>query len=114
MKRIYIAHPLRGAYPYTEEKVIKNTKDATAICQLLSSTGEIIPFSPIHAFNYMEALECDQRTAMQHCFALLDSCDEIWVFGDWETSSGCKMEIDFARKKGMPIRYMNGQKEISL
>ena len=113
MKRVYIAHPLRGAYPHTKEKVTQNTKDAAAICMMLSAAGNIIPFSPIHAFSYMDALECDQRTAMQHCFALLDSCDEIWVFGDWRTSAGCRTEIDFARKKGMPIRFMDGHKESS-
>ena len=104
MIRAYVAHPLRGSAPHTEEKVKENIQKVTEICQSISENPQVIPFSPIHAFAYMDPLKYDQDIAMQHCFALLSSCDELWVFGDWETSTGCKMEVEYAKEKGIPIK----------
>lgn len=44
MKTVYIAHPLRG-------DVEGNVKKATDICKELAEKGEVIPFSPLHAFD---------------------------------------------------------------
>lgn len=104
MLKAYIAHPLRGPAPHTAEKIRENIQTVTEICQAISEDRQVIPFSPIHAFAYMDPLGYDQEVAMRHCLELLSACDELWVFGDWETSVGCKMEIEFAKKKGIPIR----------
>lgn len=105
MIKAYIAHPLRGSAPHTEQQVRENIQKVTDICQDISQyNSKVVPFSPIHAFAYMDPLGYDQEVAMRHCLELLSTCDELWVFGDWETSVGCKMEIEFAKKKGIPIR----------
>lgn len=107
MIRVYVSHPLRGSAPYTEEKVKENIQKVTEICQSISENPQVIPFSPIHTFAYMDPLKYDQDIAMQHCFALLSSCDELWVFGDWETSTGCKMEVEYAKRSDIPIRFLD-------
>ena len=37
---------------------------------------------------------------------LLRRCDELWVMDNWHDSKGCKMEIDFADKQKMVIKYL--------
>jgi len=41
-------------------------------------------------------------------FAWIDCCDELWVFmqDGWRDSYGVKKEIEYAKTKEMPIRYV--------
>ena len=97
MKKVYVAHPLRG-------EIEGNRIKASEICKQLSQSGEVIPFSPLHAFGYLEPTG-DQTSAMQHCFALLEAADELWVYGQYQTSEGCMLEIEYAKRLGIPIRF---------
>lgn len=99
LKKVYIAHPLRG------RTVAENMSAATAICQQLAATGTVIPMSPLHAFSFLDPEKCDINQVMQYCFALLVSCDELWVHGKWWTSEGCQTEMCFAACRGIPIRF---------
>ena len=105
MKKCYICHPLRGAPPYTQEQVQENIRRITAICQRIATTELIIPISPIHTFSYLNPLTYDPDKAIRNCLALLDSCDELWLFGRWRESEGCKMERAYAREHGIPVHY---------
>jgi hypothetical protein len=40
---------------------------------------------------------------------LLSLVDELWVFGDWRRSEGCRIEVDFARHRGIPVIFMDEQ-----
>lgn len=97
MKRVYIAHPLRG-------NVENNIQSATKICQKLASEKQIIPLSPLHNFGYLDP-KGDSYHAMQLCFGLLSLADEIWVFGEWWESEGCRAEIYYAGCRNIPIRF---------
>ena len=33
---------------------------------------------------------------MDRCLALLESCDEVWFYGDWVKSEGCRTEYQAA------------------
>ena len=98
IKIVYIAHPLRG-------NVQQNVKKVTAICKDIADEGKVIPLSPIHAFGFMSA-DGDQTQVMQYCLSLLSKASELWVFGKWQWSEGCRMEVDFALKSNIPIRYV--------
>jgi len=37
---------------------------------------------------------------------LISRCDSVYVLPNWETSKGCKMEIAFARKKNIPVKFL--------
>ena len=104
-KKIYIAHPLRGAPPYTAEQVQENIQRITLICQKIATTELIIPISPIHTFGYLDPLTYDPDKAIRNCLALLDSCDELWLFGKWRESEGCNAERTYAREHGIPVHY---------
>jgi len=95
--KVYIAHPLRG-------DVAGNIVKAAEICKSLPR--HIIPLSPLHNFIYFDPETYDQVHAMELCFGLLTAADELWVYGDWQKSSGCKMEVEFARERGIPIKFM--------
>jgi len=97
MKKVYIAHPLRG-------NIEVNIRAATEICRRISEEGKVVPFSPLHAFGFLSA-DGDQTLAMKYCFTLLKSCDELWVHGNCRNSEGCKMEIEFARQNGISIMW---------
>lgn len=98
MKRVYIAHPLRGNREL-------NYRMATQICDRLAHEREVIPISPLHNFGYLDPAHFDPYHAMQLCFGLLSIADELWVFGKWWESEGCQAEICFAGCHGIPIRY---------
>lgn len=98
LKTVYIAHPLRGNVEQNKEKV-------TSICKEIAEQGEVVPLSPIHAFGFMSA-DGDQTQALQYCINLLSKVDELWVFGKWQWSEGCQMEVDYALKSNIPIKYM--------
>ncbi|MBP2656228.1 MAG: hypothetical protein H6Q73_3797 [Firmicutes bacterium] len=97
MKRVYIAHPLRG-------NVTENIQQATDICLKYARQGEVIPLSPLHAFQFLD-ITGDQVKAMQMCFELLAMCDELWIHGPWWTSEGCQAEICFAGCRDIPVRF---------
>ena len=103
MKTVYIAHPLRG-------DVETNVRKATDICKELAEKGDVVPFSPLHAFDFMDP-KGDQTLVMKYCFKLLSKVDELWVFGNWEESEGCRMEIVFARQIGIPIQFIGAAYE---
>jgi len=101
VKSVYVAHPLRG-------NVAENVKKVTKICQSIAEKGQVIPFSPIHAFGFMDPAG-DQTFVFECCLRLLSLVDELWVFGAWRRSEGCRIEVDFARHRGIPVIFMDEQ-----
>lgn len=70
----------------------------------------ILFLSPIHAFAFISALGPDEWVLGQ-CRELLSLADEIWVFGDWEHSEGCRMEVEHAKKLGITVVFEDGRVE---
>ncbi|MDO5116853.1 MAG: DUF4406 domain-containing protein [Synergistaceae bacterium] len=106
-KTVYLCHPLRGAQPHTREKTEKNITKATAICRAIAQKGEVALFSPLHAFSFLDPLTVPYDDAMQYCFLLLSTCDEMWVCPGDKTSQGCLDEIRLARRLGIITRYLS-------
>lgn len=88
MKRVYVAHPYSGL----EEN---KQKVEELIKRLVKMYDDIVFYSPIHSFGYLyESTEYIQ--GMNMCLNLLKACDELWLCGDWENSTGCMMEYSYA------------------
>lgn len=95
---VYIAHPLTS---FGNPGL--NYQRVTKICQeIVVKYPHIVPISPIHAFKFFP-WEGSQERVMECCIKLLLSCEELWLFGQWESSSGCREEIKAAHKACMPI-----------
>lgn len=88
MKKVYIAHPLRGA---NREK---NVEEVTKICKKITELfPDVLPISPIHAFSFLDDCgEAGEKKALDLCLEMIKSCDEAWFFGEWEDSEGCNVE----------------------
>ena len=110
MRRVYIAHPLRGERLDIAE-VERNISRVTELCRhVAEERSDVLILSPIHAFDFVSPLG-PQDWVMRQCLALLDLADELWVFGDWERSEGCRMEVAHARGTGKLILFEDGRVE---
>lgn len=103
MKKVYIAHPLRG------DNYDKNIEETSKICRLIYEIfPEILPVSPIHMFDFLSHQGKDaENKVIEYCINVLKDCDEVWFFGDWRNSVGCMIEnfyvgdkpfLDFSKK----------------
>ena len=96
MKLVYLAHPFLG--------MPENVEDArNIILKLLHKYTDVSFYSPLHATGFFY-FEIPYAQGMQHCFEALRRCDELWLCRGWEESRGCNMEVDYARRIGLPIR----------
>lgn len=85
MRKIYVVHPFGGK----EE----NFKAITEICQKLVNIG-VMPISPIHSFSFMnDHVPEERQRALEFCKELIKTADEVWTFGNWKRSEGCRMEL---------------------
>lgn len=95
---VYICSPLSG-----EEEL--NQKNARRYCRFAVDSG-YIPLAPhIYFTQFMDDHNAKERNlAMFMDIVLLTKCAELWVFGD-RISNGMSIEIEKAKRKGLPIRY---------
>lgn len=100
MKKIYVAHPYLGK---------KQNKEAiTHICRALVKLG-IMPISPVHAFGFLhDNIPEEREKALGFCCELVETADELWLFGDWERSDGCLIERNVALLELVPIYEVIG------
>ena len=99
-KLVYICSPCRGDYE-------KNISEARYICQIvMNHYPDAIPIAPhIYFTQFLDDNNPDERSrGMEAALALLDMCDEIWVYGIYNPSEGMRAEIEYARKNGIKIR----------
>lgn len=112
MKKIYVAHPLRGGTSDINA-IYENRLTADVLMLMLSrkhENEEILFLSPIHAFSFAPPLG-RQEWVLAQCRGLLELADELWVFGDWQESEGCRMEVEHARKLGITVVFEDGRAE---
>ena len=89
-------------------------KKARRYCRSAVERGAI-PLAPHLLFpQFMDDSKAEERSlAMFMDMVLLTKCAELWVFGE-NPSSGMKLEIEKAKRKGKPIRWFDEKcKEIS-
>ena len=95
MKRVFISHPFVSDPEGNRKKV-------DSICRDLARKG-VLPISPLHLFSFMDN-DLQREEILQVCFRLIDSCDEVWVYGE---SEGCRKEMEYALSigKSVVIKY---------
>ncbi len=98
-KMIYVASPYAG-------DVEKNVEFAKAACDYVRRCG--FGFFAPHLF-YPEFLDDNvpeqRKQGLEMGLSMLTRCDELWIFGN-HISSGMRMELEYASKKGVPIRQI--------
>ena len=94
LKRVFISHPFKSDPESNKQK-------AEGICRELISKGEILPISPLHLFSFVEDENGIREDIIQACFQIIETCDELWVYGN---SKGCKREVELAKQVGVKVR----------
>jgi len=94
---IKVAHPYNG-------KIENKQKAETILINLYKRYNNVLFISPIHSLGYIYN-EFEYNAGMKYCFELLAMCDELWLFGGWRNSRGCKLEYNFAKKRGIKICF---------
>ncbi|MDR0616622.1 MAG: DUF4406 domain-containing protein [Synergistaceae bacterium] len=113
-KTVYVSHPLRGGMDRNNPDItaiMNNRMAVDIICRkIINEHPDVLPISPINAFSFFNVFEEDKE-ALEADFRLMELADELWVYGEWETSEGCGLEIALARKLAIPIVYEDGRIE---
>ena len=89
---IYICSPLRG-------DIEKNIQKAQGYCrEAVELWPDVIPIAPhVYCTQFLDDTIPQEREAgMDLGIALLDMCDELWVYGINNPSEGMKKEISTA------------------
>ena len=97
-KLIYICSPLRG-------DIEGNTQKAREYCRaIVELFPDAVPIAPhLYCTQFLDDRIPEERAAgMDMALALLDKCDEVWVFSD-RLSEGVLREIDYAVAHGIPV-----------
>ena len=94
---IFICSPYAGDTAH-------NIRKAKEYCRFAVDEG-YMPIAPHLLYpQILDDANPEERTlGMKMGLALLDLCDEIWVFG--EPSPGMAVEVAFARERRIPIKY---------
>jgi hypothetical protein len=108
-KTVYISHPLRGGTDRANpdiSAVMRNKTAVDGICRRIADEcPDVLPLSPINAFSFLGVFE-DDALALETCMRLQELADEIWVFGEWQTSEGCRAEIARAGALGKRVFFV--------
>ena len=46
----------------------------------------------------------EREQALRFCLELVDTCDEVRVFGG-RVTAGMKREVEYAKRRGIPVRF---------
>ncbi len=108
---VYICHPIRGNKRKNIEKII------SIVRKINLTMPSVIPLT-----NYIadcmaldDDAEEERLKGLYNDRKLLESgiVDELWVFGD-RISEGMQLEIETAKKMGIPVRYLGEEWEKNL
>ncbi len=96
LKRVYVCHP------YSDDPT-GNTERVRKVSRRLVSEG-VLPLAP-HLYLPQLVDEATQRErALALCLELLDTCDEVRVFGG-RISDGMERELQHASRCGIPVVF---------
>lgn len=98
-KKIYVSHPFQNKKENVDdiENIIK---------KLVIEYPNYLFLSPVHTFGFLyEAVSYEQ--GLNYCLDLLDDCDECWVYGNYISSTGCNVEIEYCKQVGIKCKICN-------
>ncbi len=98
MKKVFISHPFRDD---PEGNMLKVSRICKAIVE---KHPDVLPISPLHSLSFLNDEESREYSLMW-CREILKMCDEVWVFGEWEKSEGCRKEVSWAKEYGKPVMF---------
>ena len=106
MEKIFICSPLKG-------NIERNLENARKYCRFAVEKG-YLPIAPHLIFTqFLSDLDPQERKlGIQMGIELLTECKEVWVFCYGEPSSGMQSEIEVAKVKNIPVKFIEMQDDI--
>ena len=107
---IYLSLP----YSHPDKDVIDERMQCfwEAVAGLICVGVKVIsPMSLMPAMVHLPDHAADWASWEQYCKTLLNVCDEVWVLclPGWDCSIGVGGEIQYAKKLGKPVKYIDGE-----
>ena len=107
-KKVFVCSPFRplSNYPQTREAEKEdNLRRARQGCRMVSDLG-CIPIAPHLYFPQFldDGTEEERAIGIEMGLALLEKCDELWLFGN-RITEGMKREITIAKELDIPISH---------
>lgn len=93
---VYIAQPYGGL----QSNYILSQKILSALQECRRENDYV---SPVQAYGYVYDPE-SYDDGINACLALLARCDALWIVCDDGVSKGVKIEREYAKEHGMPIK----------
>lgn len=97
---IYICSPCRG-------DIEKNIIKAQGYCREVADRWpDVVPIAPhVYCTQFTDdTIPAERELGMELGIAMLDMCDELWVYGIKNPSEGMRREIEYAKANGIPVR----------
>lgn len=103
MRKVFICSPFRPTGRNPEAKRKRNVDRARQACRVAIDAG-LLPLAPHLYFTQMldDEKPIERVLGMAYGSLWLDEADEMWVIGT-ELSEGIKQELEYARKKNIPV-----------
>ncbi|MBC2723229.1 DUF4406 domain-containing protein [Desulfosporosinus sp.] len=104
MKLIFVCSPYR-------DDVEANTAKAIRYCYF-AYNKKVVPYAPhLHNTQFLDEDDREERLAgIELGLEVMKRSDELWVFGS-KLTEGMKVEIEAARRLGIPIKYFTDKCE---
>ena len=95
-RRVYVCHPFADDPEANAERV-------RGICRALSESG-FLPIAPhVYLPQFIDE-DNDREQALGLCLELVETCDELRVYGG-RVTAGMRREIEHAERRGIPVRF---------
>ena len=94
--RIYVCHPFA-------DDPDGNTERVREVCRTLADGG-VLPVAPhVYLPQFIDE-DGDRERALGLCLELVETCDELRVYGG-RVTAGMRREIEHAERRGIPVRF---------
>ena len=93
--KVYLSGPITGVVDYK-----KHFKDAQ---RELWNQGLGFVMNPAEVISHTPFSQMRREEIMTVCYALMASCDTIYLLDGWRTSQGCREELAYAKAHGMEV-----------
>ena len=101
-KRIYLA----GAYSADNVlQVLHNIRLGISVASKFTKQGLAV-FCPFLDYQYSFFHDLTIQDYYEYSLAFLAVCDEIWVLPHYEKSKGTLQELQFAKERNIPIKFL--------
>lgn len=95
-RRVYVCHPFA-------DDPAGNIERVRGIGRQLLALG-VMPVAPHLYLPQLLDEGAEREQALRLCLELVDTCDEVRVFGG-RVTAGMKRELEYAKSRGIPVRF---------